>query len=148
MLNNNTNIVNQTDFTTPPTFSLIETPASTSQHRTVRLTQNTIDYLTPTRTRSQRIRTLTVGTIDLPHKPDIQRQLKLNNVSVNYIPDTGAAITVVSKAVAKMANLEIKPFNKAKVKVVTAEGNEVKDLLGFAEADVILGRRHSKQTSF
>ena len=38
-----------------------------------------------------------------------------------------------------MADIEIRPFNRAKVKVVTAEGNEVKDLLGFAEADIILG---------
>ena len=86
-LNNNSNIVNNTDFTTPPTFSFIQTPASTSQHKTVRLTQNTIDnYLTPTRTLNQRSRTLTVGMIDLPQRPENQRKLKLNNVAVNYIP--------------------------------------------------------------
>ena len=89
MLNNNSNIVNNTDFTTPPTFSFIQTPASTSQHKTERLTQNTIDSkLTPTRTPNQRTRTLTVGTIDLPNKPENQRKLKLNNVALNYIPDS------------------------------------------------------------
>ena len=40
-----------------------------------------------------------------------------------------------------MAILEIRPFNKAKVKVVTADGNELKDLLGFVEADIIQGNR-------
>ena len=44
-----------------------------------------------------------------------------------------------------MAGLEIRPFNKAKVKVVTAEGNEVKDLLGFTEADVILGNQKQEK---
>ena len=44
-----------------------------------------------------------------------------------------------------MAGIEIKQFNKAKVKVVTAEGNEVKDLLGFAEADVILGNQKQEK---
>ena len=84
VLNSNTNIVNQTDFATPPGYSLIETPASTSQHKTVRLTKNTIDnYLTPTRTPNQRTRTLTICTIDVPSKPENQRILKLNNVSLN-----------------------------------------------------------------
>ena len=60
VLNSNSNIVTQTDFTTPPTFSFIETAALTSQHKTIRLTQNTIDnYLTPIRTPNQRARTLT-----------------------------------------------------------------------------------------
>ena len=40
-----------------------------------------------------------------------------------------------------MAGLEIRPFNKAKVKVVTADGKEVKDMLGFVEADLILGNQ-------
>ena len=66
-------------------------------------------------------------------------------MAVNFIPDTGAAISVISEKVAKMAGLEIKPFNKAKVKVVTAEGNEVKDLLGFAEADVTLGNQKQEK---
>ena len=104
LLNNNSNIVNNTDFTTPSAFSFIQTPALTSQHKTVRLTQNTIDnYLTPTRTPNQRARTLTVGTIDVSSKTENPRKLKLNNVAINYIPDTGAA--VISEAVAKMAGL-------------------------------------------
>ena len=76
--------------------------------------------MTPTRTLNQRARTLTVGTIDAPSKTENHRKLKLNNVLINYIPDTGAAISVINEAVAKMAGLEIRPFNKAKVKVVTA----------------------------
>ena len=66
-------------------------------------------------------------------------------MAVNYIPDTGAAISVISEAVVKNAALEIKSFNKAKVKEVTAEGNEVKDLLGFTEEDVTLGNQKQEK---
>ena len=38
-----------------------------------------------------------------------------------------------------MAGLEIKPFDKSKV--ITADGKEVKDMLGFAEAYIILGKQ-------
>ena len=142
VLINNSSIVNNTEFTTPPRFSFKQTPTTTSHHITVRLTQNTIDsYLTSTRTTNQRTRTLTLGTIDVPCNPENQRKLKFNNVAVNYIPDTGAEISVISEAVANSADLEIRPFDKAKVKVVTAEGNEVKDLLGFTEADLMLGNQ-------
>ena len=79
--------------------------------------QNTIDnFLTPTKTPNQRARTMTVGTIDVPSKIDNQRELKYNNVSVNYIPDTGVAISVISEEIARMAGLEIKPFDKSRVK--------------------------------
>ena len=69
VLNNNTIIVNQTEFLTPPGYSLIETPASSSnpQHNAVRMMQNTIDnFLAPTRTPNQRAKTKAVGTIDVP----------------------------------------------------------------------------------
>ena len=40
-----------------------------------------------------------------------------------------------------MAGLEIRPFNIDKVKLVTADEKEVKDMLGYAEADIILGNQ-------
>ena len=42
---------------------------------------------------------------------------------------------------ARAIGAEIKPYDQNKIKVVTADGKEVKDLLGFAEVDVILGNQ-------
>ena len=57
------------------------------------------------------------------------------------VPDTGASITVISEDVAKAIGAEIKPYDRNKIKAVTADGKEVKDILGFAEVDVILGNQ-------
>ena len=49
ILNNNTSLINQTEFLTPPGYSLVETPASsnTKQSRVIQFPQNTFDgYLT------------------------------------------------------------------------------------------------------
>ena len=44
MLNNNTNLMNQSEFVTPPGYSLIETPVSNNKTvKSVRLMQNTLD---------------------------------------------------------------------------------------------------------
>ena len=66
----------------------------------------------------------------------------MNNVAVKYMPDTGASITVISENVVKTIGAEIKPFVMNKIKVITADGKEVKDILGFAEEDVILGNKN------
>ena len=145
MSNNNINLINQTEFVTPPGYSLIETPSSNGkQVKSVRMMQNTLDgYLTPTNmnTPRQRTRTLTLNSIDTIKKYDSQRILKLNNVAVKYIPDTGASITLISEEVAKAIGAAIKPYDQSKIKVVTADGKQVKDLLGFAEVDIILGNQ-------
>ena len=84
---------------------------------------------------------MTLSTIETIEQEVTQRQLKLNNVAVKYMPDTGASITVISKNVAKSIGAEVKPFDPNKIKVITADGKEVKDILGFTEADVILGNK-------
>ena len=45
-------------------------------------------------------------------------------------------VSVISEALANMTGLEIKSFNRSQIKLVTADGKEVKDMLGFAEADI------------
>ena len=72
---------------------------------------------------------------------DQSRKLKLNNVSVQYIPDTRAAISVFNENVANAIGAEIKPFDRTRIEAVTADGKEVKDILGFTEVDVILGNQ-------
>ena len=142
MLNNNANLMNQTEFLTPPGYSLKETPSSNSKK--VRLMQNTLDgYLTPNtmNTSRQRTRTLTLSSLDTIKKEESQRKLKLNNISVKYIADTGASITVINEDVAKAIGAEIKPYDQNKIKAVRADGKEVKNILGFAEVDVILGNQ-------
>ena len=46
---------------------------------------------------------------------------------------------MISEDVAKAIGAEIKRYDQNKIKVVTADGKEVKDLLRFAEVDIILG---------
>ena len=53
------------------------------------------------KTPQQKSRTITLSKVDVPSKNEIQRKLRLNNVSVKYIPDTGTAISVISEEVAK-----------------------------------------------
>ena len=102
------------------------------------------NYLTPANPKTpqqHRSRTITLSSVVVPSKSENQRKLKLNNVSVQYIPDTGATISVISENVAKAIGAEIKPYDRTKIKVITADGKEVKDILGFAEVDVILGNQ-------
>ena len=65
----------------------------------------------------------------------------LNNIAIQYIHDTGAAISVISEEVARILNIEIKPYDKTRIKAITADGKEVKYILGFAEVDVTLGNQ-------
>ena len=60
-------------------------------------------------------------------------------IDIAQIPDTGAAISVISEEVARILSVEIKPYDKSRIKAVTADGKEVRDILGFAEVDVTLG---------
>ena len=62
----------------------------------------------------------------------------LNNVAIQYLADTGAGISVISEEVAKILNIEIKSYDRTKIKAVTADGKEVKDILGFAELDATI----------
>ena len=96
----------------------------------------------------QKSRTFTLSALDIPNKGSKHRSLLLNNTAIQYIPDTGAAISVISEEVTRILNIEIKPYDKIRIKAITADGKEVKDILGFAvddildfEADVTLGNQ-------
>ena len=126
---------------------MIETPATSNstQSRVIKFTQNTMDnYLTPANPKTpqkQRTRTITLSSVDVPSKSENQRKLKLNNISVQYIPDTGATISVISENVAKAIPAEVKPYDWTKIKAITADGKEVQDVSGFAEVEVFLGNQ-------
>ena len=47
---------------------------------------------------------------------------------------------MISVEVAQAIGLEIKPYDKTKIKAITAEG-KIKDILGFTEVDVIIGNQ-------
>ena len=51
-----------------------------------------------------------------------RRTLYLNNTEVEYIPDTGAAMSVISEETAKRAGLKVNPYDSTKVRVITADG--------------------------
>ena len=49
------------------------------------------------------------------------------------------SILVMSEEVAKILDVEIKPYDKSRTKAVTADGKEEQNVLGFAEVNVTLG---------
>ena len=77
----------------------------------------------------------------MPNKRSKQRSTLLNNVAIQYLADTGADISVIREEVAKILNIEIKPYDRSKIKAVTADGKVFKDILGFAEVDVTIGNQ-------
>ena len=106
------------------------------------MTQSAENFVTPTNIKSpQKSRTITLSALDMPNNGSRQRSLLLNNIALQYIPDTGAAISVISEEVARILNIEFKPYDKSRIKAITADGKEVKDILGFANVDVTLGNK-------
>ena len=106
------------------------------------MTQSAENFVTPTNIKSpQKSRTITLSALELPNKGNRKKSLMLNKIAIQYIPDTGAAISVISEEVARILNIEIKPYDKSRIKAVTADGKEIKDILGFAEVDVTLGNQ-------
>ena len=148
LLNSNTNLINKTEYLTPQWYSLTETPTpsppiSSGQPKIIKyMTQSAENFVTPTNIKSpQKSRTITLSSLETPSKGNKQRSILLNNVAIQYMADTGAGISVISEEVAKILNIEIKPNDKSKIKAVTADGKEVKDILGFAEVDVTIGNQ-------
>ena len=80
----------------------------------------------------------------MQNKGEPTRVLYLNNTEEEYIPDTGAAISVISEVTAKKTGLNFYPYDKNKVKVMTEDGKEVQDVPGYVEADVTLGELRLK----
>ena len=74
----------------------------------------------------------------MSNKTKQPRKLKLNNVSVQY---TGAAISVIIDNVAKAVGAEVKLCDRTKIKSITVDGKELRDILGFTEVDMILGNQ-------
>ena len=58
-------------------------------------------------------------------------------MQTNYI----ATIFVISEDTARKVNAKISPYDKSKIRAMTADGKEVKDVLGFAELEVTLGNQ-------
>ena len=84
-------------------------------------------------------RNVLFGSLDVTGKEGGLRTLLINNIAINYIADTGASITVISEETARRVNAKISPYDRSKIKAMTADGKEVKDVLGFAEVEVTLG---------
>ena len=146
LLNSNTNLINKTEYLTPQGYSLMEIPTpsppiSSGQPKIIKyVTQSAKNFVTPTNIKSpQKSRIITLSTLETPNKGNKQRSILLNNVAIQYLAATGAGISVISKEVAKILNIEIKPYDR------TADGKEVKDILGFAEVDVTIGKQTLKK---
>ena len=86
---------------------------------------NAENFITPTNSKSpqRKIRTITLSTVEVSNKKDQSRKLKLNNVSVQYIMNTGAAISVISASVVNTIDAEIKPYDRTKIKAAETVRN-------------------------
>ena len=81
------------------------------------MTQSTENFVTQTNVKSpQKSRTITLSALDMSNKGGKQRLILLNNIAIQYIPDTCAAISVISEEVARILNIEIKPYDKSRIK--------------------------------
>ena len=114
MLNNNTSMLTKTEYTTPSTFSVFESPIvsppsiTPAQSKSIRFIPNAECFTTPTNVKSvNKARTIMLSCVNIPNKGEPARVLYLNNTEVEYIPDTGAAISVISEETAKKAGLNI-----------------------------------------
>ena len=119
MLNNNTSMLTTTEYTTPSTYSIFESPSvsppsiTPGQHKILKFAPNADCFTTPTNIKSHnKTRTITLSCINIPSHNQTIRVLYLNNTEVEYIPDTGAAISVISEDTAKKAGLNINPYEK------------------------------------
>ena len=86
-------------------------------------------------------RNVVFGLLDIADEEGGERTLLLNNVSIKYIADTGASMSVISEDTARKVNAKIRPYDKSKIRAMTADGKEVKDVLCFAEVEVTLGNQ-------
>ena len=146
MLNNNTSMLTKTEYTTPSTYSIFESPSISTPSITQPNPRYLSLYLMPTGIRHQptsRASTRREQSHSTYQTKENQQEY-LNNTEVEYIPETGAAISVISEETAKKAGLNVYPYDKNKVRVITADGKEVQDVPGYVEADVTLGEHRLK----
>ena len=122
LFNKNTNMIKKTVYLTPPGYSILETPASPSsissgQPKIIKFMQQRAEnFVTPTNPKSpQKSRTIMINALDMLNKSSKHRSLLLNNIVIQYIPNTGAAISVISEEEARMLNVEIKPYYKTRI---------------------------------
>jgi hypothetical protein len=143
MLNNNTSTLTKAEYATPQTYSIFETPSPPSitpaQPKLLKFADNIDFFTTPTNAKSTaKTKTITLSCLNTTNKQEPTRSLYLNNTEVEYIPDTGAAMSVISEETARKVGLKINPYDKTKVRVITADGKEVQDVPGYVETDIRL----------
>ena len=112
-------------------------PISSGQPKIIKyITQSAENFVTPTNIKSpQKSRTITLSALDMSNNGGKQISILLKNVAIQYIPDTGAAISVISEEVGRILNIEIKPYDKSRIKAVTAGGESSDCLLGEKDCD-------------
>ena len=142
MKRKNTSLISKTEYQTPPTYTQFENlimspPSITSTQIGERLiqmaNQNTLN--TPASTRNKP-RNVMFGSLNVTGKEGGQRTLLLNNKPIKYVADTGALMSVISEDTARTIGTKISPYDKTRIIAMTADGKEVKDVLGFADIEV------------
>ena len=137
------------EYLTPQTYFIFESPSSPPlsiapvQQKLIKF--NSDSFMTPTNTKPvNKSKTITLSCLNPSCRDQPSRTLYLNNTEVEYISDTGAAMSVISEEAAKRAGLKINPYDNSKIRVTTAEGKEVTDEPGYVEADVTLDNQRLK----
>ena len=140
---NNTSMVTKGEYLSPQSYSIFESPSSPpssiapGQNKLVKF--NNDCFTTPTNTKTiNKSKTLRLSCLNLSCQDQPRRTLYLTNTEVEYIPDTGAAMSVISEETAKRAGLKINPYDHSKIRVITADDKEVPDVPGYVETDVTL----------
>ena len=141
MIRKNTSLISKTEYQTTPTYTqfdntIMSTPLVFSTQIGERLiqmaNQNTLN--TPASTRIKP-RNVMFGSLNVTRKESSQRTLLLNNKPIN----TSASMSVISEDTARTVVAKISPYDKTQIIAMTADGKEVKDVIGFAEVEVTLG---------
>ena len=136
LINNNTSMMTKGEYLTPQSYSIFESPGSPpasiapGQQKLIKF--NSDSFTTPTNTKpTNKFKTITLSCLNMSCRYQPRRILYLNNTEVEYIPDTGAAMSVISEETAKRAGLKVNPYDTSKLRVITADGKEVPDVPGY-----------------
>ena len=149
LINKNTSMMTNGEFLTPQSYSIFESPSSPplsiapGQQKLIKFSNDS--FTTPTNTKpANKSKTITLSCLNLSCRDQPLRTLFLNNTEVEYIPDTGAAMSVISEETAKRAGLKVNPYDRSKIRAITEDGKEVPDVPGYVEADVTLENNRLK----
>ena len=106
------------EYLTPQSYSIFESPGSPpssiapGQQKLIKF--NSDSFTTPNNTKPvNKSKTITLSCLNMSCRDQPRRILYLNNTEEEYIPDTGAAMSVISEETAKRVGLKENPYDNS-----------------------------------